>query len=203
MRTLIIPALLACSAVGASALDYNIRVDIDGTKNDIHFSDFAPVSTKGVVTKATWLATEKADAHLCGQFATPVGTWTEVAFRATPSADGQIALSLMGPWQRKPNQETVADDKKEIEEIRVSWDLVSVDGATVANGDFEQANASGAEGWWFNKGAERMTGENLAKSGKAWISTWHNGNAVQLITVSAGKPFTIRGWVQSTYPATK
>lgn len=202
MRILIIPAVLAC-AVSASALDYNIRVDIDGTKHDIHFTDFAPVSSKGVVTKATWLAPEKADSHLCGQFATPVGTWTEVSFRATPSADGQVMISLMGPWQRKANQEAATEDKREIDEIRVGWDQISVEGASaVNNGDFEQASKDGAEGWWFNKGAELKT-DDQAKSGKAWVSAWHNGNVVQSITVTAGKPFTIHGWVRATYPSTK
>ena len=114
-------------------------------------------------------------------------SWSEVAIRFTPAADGAVELILNGPWASAPGGGLIRQE--------ILWDELSATGATLTNGGFEQTSATGPAAWtapWapypaadaWPLAAEAMAGRKLA-------ATWHNRPLSQQLQVKAGRPVTL------------
>lgn len=202
MRTALATFVLLAAAGSAAALDHNVRIDLDSDKkSEVTFANLAITQGQGRTTNAATWRKDRPDTFAAALIAAPLGTWSEVAFTATPSVDGKIALSFKGPWKAK--KAPAPGEKPELEAVFADVDLVSVEGATVRNGDFEEASKEGTRpvGWWMGKEAEWMKDAADAKSGKAYVHVWHSSPAAQELTVTAGTPITVRAWVRPTAEA--
>lgn len=202
MRPVAVTTLLILLAGPVAALDHNVRIDLDSDrKSEVTFSALAISRGEGRTTNAASWRKDRPDTFAAALLAAPMGGWSEVAFTATPSMDGKITLSLKGPWKAK--KAPVPGEKPDLEAVYADVDLVSVEGAAVRNGDFEDPNQDGSRpaGWWLGKEAEWVKGAADAKSGTAYVHAWHSHPAAQEIVVAAGKPITVRAWVRPTIEA--
>lgn len=193
MRRILVP-LLATAAVCAAD---NVRIDLvarDGTA----LANATTTGAGGHVSLASWGPEEKRKGYLTTGFAVPAKAWTQVGITFTPAAACEVVLNLMGPWKPKPGT-----DNKELEQVFVTYDLVTAEGATIANGDFEEAGDGGLPKGWFKAGGGdgQKTVTAGAKSGAKAVSSWHNGMIGQIVQVPAGKPVTIKVWAWSEVDA--
>lgn len=197
MRRILLPLLLASAGFAAD----NVRFDF-ATKDGTALEGFTVTAGKGRVALAGWGPEEKRKGYLTTAFAIPAGEWTEVGITFTPAADCDASLTLMGPWKPVPGT-----DNKELEKVFVTWDKLTIEGATSVNGDFEDLDDKGQpKGWW--KGGKEDAGNKVvtdgAKSGQNAILAWHNGQYAQPLKLAGGKPVKISVWAKSTVdPAAK
>ncbi|MEI7909096.1 MAG: glycoside hydrolase family 5 protein [Verrucomicrobiota bacterium] len=110
--------------------------------------------------------------------------WSETSISFTPAQDGPVELTLSGPWEQSKSATLLRQE--------ILWDDISAEGASVANGSFEQSAEHGPAGWqapwaaypgpdaWPLAHAAALTGKRLAAS-------WHNRPLTQTLQLKAGQ----------------
>ncbi|NOY81567.1 MAG: hypothetical protein GXP31_11270 [Kiritimatiellaeota bacterium] len=114
--------------------------------------------------------------------------WVPFTFTFVPRADGRVRLELRG----RPLRSTLQKDR--FIPVWTYWDDLRVTGATLVNGDFEQAAAkrAGPAGWIASHQALWVAAPGVAASGKRCVKTWFLGTMSQEITVKKGVPVTVK-----------
>ena len=108
--------------------------------------------------------------------------WKKHSFTFTPKADGQIEFIIMGNRKDKD----------------ILYDSVTVKGATLNNGTFEELNAKGLPaGWNLKQEAFRSNG---AASGKHCVQTNHDKRATQRISVKGGQAVEVSFMMKAAQP---
>ena len=157
----------------------NARIDING---------------EGIVLKAisgpqggsfqniTWGKDEDRKFSLTGETAPFVDDqWVKSTFTFVAESDGKVSINLMGNWT--PN----APGKKNMDARWVFYDMITVEGATLQNGGFEQAQDGKPVGW--ECAGLYITSGGI--DGKAMIKAWHNQRCSQVIEVKKGQTVAI------------
>jgi len=114
--------------------------------------------------------------------------WRQFTFKFTPKVDGQVRLELRG----RPLRSTI--NHADFIPIWTYWDNLRVEGATLANGDFEDVDPKSGKltGWQQSSQALRVTAPGIAASGKACVKTWFLGSINQVIDVKQGVTVTVQ-----------
>ncbi len=122
----------------------------------------------------------------------PSDEWREFEYSFVPDADGAVEMQLMG-------QGHMSATEGDYIPLWVYFDDVSVEGAELANGGFEERDAAGRPAGWANseQGGFLVVDEGSAFSGECAVKVWHNGRFRQTIQVTAGAPVTIRAMVRA------
>jgi hypothetical protein len=111
--------------------------------------------------------------------------WKELEMEFIPEADGTVIVSLRGMWFRPKGE------KKNLP-VWIYFDEIEVEGADLANGDFEEVDEKGKlKGWKLAK-ENLVKDENIASSGKNCIKAWHNQAADQKLKVTKDQPVKIK-----------
>ncbi|MDB6041148.1 MAG: retaining beta-glycosidase, partial [Verrucomicrobiales bacterium] len=61
------------------------------------------LNAKGEVTRANWLAPERIPGSYSVQIPISHFAWKELIFSFTPEHDGQVTITLLGPWEPSPD----------------------------------------------------------------------------------------------------
>ena len=182
MRVLSIAIAMAASFLASSswATDLQGRIDIQGYGNGIVLT---PGSAEGgSIMNATWEKDQLRGKQTIVTFFNADSDWRKGVFSFTPDKDGQVSLLLKGAW-----------DKDGV----ITWtiiDAVQLEGAEIKNGNFED----GAANWIFpEKGGQKASISDIAKSGSKSVKVAHECPAIQMITVKAGQPVTVKFWYKA------
>lgn len=183
-------------AIGSSAFARNFiaRVDVQGV-NDL---ELKPVEN-GNMTNATWGEQERRKFTVTGMHRhLPADKWTKVTFSFVPVRDGRVQLNLLGQWFRER-------DKKNPDQMWIYFNSVSVDGATLVNGDLSEAKDGIPVGWRCAKDQYITEGLDFPSGSKATVKVWHNQRCQQEIAVKGGQTITITAYVRPAeyIPATE
>jgi endoglucanase len=143
----------------------------------------------GSVQRPNWLPEEQRGRAYTVNFTISRIGWRTVVIRFVPAGSGDVTLTLMGPWEEASRGVLYRQE--------VLWDDIRVQGATLANGNFEKANSS----WTANGGTiVRQSAEVHAVSGTHYARTWHNQTLSASLNVNGGKPVTIHLQVRAALP---
>lgn len=118
------------------------------------------------------------------------GVWNKFSFRFIPEKDGKISITLIATADKNMKS-------GKTENSWILWDTLSLDGATLMNGDMELKNANGKPAHWLDNG-QTTNGNDLpqAHSGSGLLCTAAKKQAVQSgINVTAGQEVTLTGYV--------
>ena len=106
--------------------------------------------------------------------------WRQYTFSFTPSADGNIKISLQSQ-----------KDNNKPDPIQVDYDSITVEGGTLENGDLEDKDSAGKAKSWTYTNNVIPEGSETAKSGRAFVTaTWNNAIS-NTIAAKAGQTATI------------
>jgi len=113
---------------------------------------------------------------------TSTAGWKEYSLTFTPANSGYVWLSLEGEYPPKEDPDLV---------LKVDFDDVSVEGAKIVNGDFEEKSAdAGPKAWKYS--AEAIPNDSFAgESDSSYVTVTANNRIGQTITVRAGEPVTV------------
>ncbi|MBN8526628.1 MAG: hypothetical protein J0M02_14945 [Planctomycetes bacterium] len=191
-------SLLVAAAAFAHTAEA-VRIDLDATAAGIRLEAAAPAAgTKTSVGQGTWIADPAKQAcFLSVRSALAAKAWTQVGCTFTPAASGKVVVILRGPWSKPAVAGEAAAP------IPVSYDAVTVQGAVLANGSFEEKGAEASQpyaGWKAVTAAGYPRPAGAAKDGSAAVSVWHDGHLSQVIEVTAGSPVTLTAWAWSDRP---
>lgn len=136
---------------------------------------------------AGWLGKDDRDSMVVTHIDLDGQTWAPFSFTVEPLADGALDLNLKGKFIKGGG------------ELWVIYDNLQVEGATLANGDFE--HGKDVKGWtldWVKSGkkAELVHGDGLVQQGGSALRVNHDAKAGQTLQVLAGQRITIRGSVR-------
>ena len=127
----------------------------------------------------------------------PTAAWTPLWIEFVPAADGLVDIDLQGEHYRK----LTGND------VRLVWaDNVSVEGegASIVNGDFEEAGPDGKPvGWKFTSALQpdRYSRDGkVATSGESCVAVWYGSQARQAFTVRRGKRYRVTAWFRLIEP---
>lgn len=142
----------------------------------------------GTVANGSWLEDPEARERLL-DLSAPVTwwRWQPVTVRFVPRADGEVALSLNGPWAEAEGGEVWRQE--------LLWDDFEVEGTSLSNGDFSQ----GLDGW-SSPWADQPPADDWPLSGKEVGASWHGRPLVTKLPVKAGRPVTLRFRVKAAVP---
>ena len=114
--------------------------------------------------------------------------WSEVGFRFVPASNGVIALDLLGPWEKSPGGALYLQE--------VLWDALTVSGAVLTNGGFEQPDG------WANPwgGPVLFEQDQPAREGARSARVWHDRRLRTSLRVTGGQEVTVRAWVRARVP---
>ena len=190
IKCLKIAAILLCvSPLFAQKPVELARISIDGTNDGIIITN-SSVCGGGMLEPCSWGPEEKRKQIMTFILPSSGKDWKSSSLRFTPDKDGQIILSLLGPYVKENNK---------LKRINVLFDNVTVEGSAIKNGDFEAAGKSAAapQGWELGKTPDGDFARYLPRSrkrgidGTAAVMVWTGGMAYQLITVKKDVPVTI------------
>ena len=157
------------------------RVDISG-KDVVLKAVSGPEG--GSLQNITWGKEDDRKFSLIGETALlPADQWIKASFTFMPENDGKVTICLKGNW-------TKDKDKKNIDVRWVYYDMITVEGGLLQNGDFEDAKDGKPVGWNCDKELYIVT-EIKAFSGKAMVKAWHNQQCTQTIDVRKDQPVTV------------
>jgi hypothetical protein len=139
-----------------------------------------------------------------GTWAKPLGTyltastgllkstaWQEMSFTFVPEQDGSVDLRLMGRGVNHPGTGAFIP-------VWVYVDDVRVEGATLTNGGFEAAGEKDLPAAWRRElDPAWLHDAKIAAEGEGFVKTWHNGRFTQTLTVTKGRPVTVRAKVRA------
>ena len=157
----------------------NARIDVNGYGIALKAIS-AP--QRGSFQNITWGKDEDRKFSLTGETAPFIDDqWVKSTFTFVAESDGKVSINLMGNWT--PN----AAGKKNMDARWVFYDMVTVEGATLQNGGFDQAQDGKPVGWEC-AGLYITSG---GMDGKAMVKVWHNQRCSQVIEVKKGQTVTI------------
>ena len=135
IKCLKIAAILLCvSPLFAQKPVELARISIDGTNDGIIITN-SSVCGGGMLEPCSWGPEEKRKQIMTFILPSSGKDWKSSSLRFTPDKDGQIILSLLGPYVKENNK---------LKRINVLFDNVTVEGSAIKNGDFEAAGKSAA-----------------------------------------------------------
>lgn len=177
IATLFLVALTLTSFAASRA-----RIDVSGGKVVLK----AVSGPKdGYFKNIHWGKKERRKFNLTGE--TPylsADKWTKATFSFIPEADGKVVIKLMSNWSKSKG-------KKDMNAHWIYYDMITVEGATLKNGDFEKASKGKPAGWSCPSTSQYITSGLDFISGKAAVKAWHNMRCSQAITVKKGQKVTI------------
>ncbi|MBN2712856.1 MAG: hypothetical protein JXR97_10565, partial [Planctomycetes bacterium] len=162
------------------------RVDISSKDQALEVVDVSAGTVFGI---PSWNRKKKdANHNLTASFPVDSTSWTPTTLTFRAKADTTITIKFRGP-HKTVNGKT--------EKIWVGYDSVSLDGASLANGDFSKTSGGMPAGWQFWKDTDSgdqavYITEGGAGDGGPWIKLWHNCPAVQNIKVKGGKTLVLK-----------
>jgi GH35 family endo-1,4-beta-xylanase len=127
---------------------------------------------------ATWLAPDLQQNIILAQRPVSADQWQQISVTFTASSDGPIPLSLAGEFNKKGPT------------VWVYYDDVQVTGATLANGDFEQADGQNPSDWKLKK-SRKDSAQYVDLDGNKVILVSFAASATQMLNVKANEPVTI------------
>lgn len=182
MRKIIVALLVVVFGVGLYAQTMKARVDIKGLGVPLK-----PVSgpDKGFLKYIHWGKKEQRKFNLTGETA-PLSKnkWGKASFSFIPEKDGKVVISLAGNWSRSKG-------KKGLNACWIYYDMVTVEGSSVKNGDFENVSKKGGAAYWRCSKEAYVTSGTDFVSGKAAVKVWHNKRCTQVVKVKKGQKVTI------------
>lgn len=121
--------------------------------------------------------------------------WKEIWAEFTAGGNGQVRIQLQGE----------SYEQKSPQDVRRVWvDDVRVSGATLANGDFEIADANGRPAGWTTPesfpSAWYSRDGRTAKSGRSCVAVWCGGTIGQQFTVRKGQRYRVSAWFRVIDP---
>lgn len=174
MKIILIAVAFAAAAALSAADD--ARIDLLAKSGLVCNS----VSEGVTASPALWMKGREDQRLIVTVQSTP--EWKKHTFTFTPKADGQVEFIIMG------------NQKKHL----LLYDAVTVKGATLKNGDFEERNAKGLPVGWNLKKEAFHTGD--AASGKNCVQTHHDQRATQHISVKGGQPVEVSFQLKALRP---
>ena len=120
-------------------------------------------------------------------------SWSELSVSFTPAQDGNVELSLLGPW--------AADENGAMPRQEVLWEGAYATGTEIENSDFDGAEVGAPAGWkspWG--GYPAPDAWPLAQAGKGIAAAWCNRPLVQVLKVKGGKKVTLRLLAKAATP---
>lgn len=154
----------------------DFRINVSGIKGTAS----APCKTSAGVTlsQASWLKAKKDNTLSCDVKVT--GEWKKYSFSFIPKASGRFTISLMSSNARS----------------FAACDDITITGATLKNGNFEQLNSKGEpEGWMKMKNPRFSNSEGVNNSNCS--ITAHNDRWLQIINCTEGQEVTITFYARS------
>ena len=174
MKNYLIVLLTVVQVCAASAADF--RINISG----VNGSTLKPVSaSEGVVLQqASWLKQRKDQTLSCNA---AVGKeWKQYSFTFMPKKTGKYTLAVMSSNEK----------------FFASCDNITVEGATLKNGDFEELANNGEPKYWV-----KMKKPSFAKSGgvdnSKFVTTAHNDRWTQIISCTKGVEVKVTFYARS------
>ena len=166
------------------------RINVDGTADGITITD-AAACEGGRLEPCSWGPEEKRRQIMTFILPSSSANWKNSWLRFTPDKDGQVNVSLLGPY--------VLENKKP-RRIDVLFDNITIEGSSLRNGEFESVAkpGGGPQAWVLGKTPDGDYPRYLAGkkkrgvNGTAAVMVWTGGMAYQLITVKKDVPVTIR-----------
>lgn len=173
-------APLAILAVGIAA-DINAdeisaRIDIAGDDGAIALSTLE-TSANCTASNQNWGDVSVRDKRLIVTATPYEDEWQDAWVKFNPSKDGSVNVALRGPWVSKGGT---------LEKVQVLYDCVSVEGSSIADGDFEKGGA------WTMAPDCLVKDRSISLSGENCVIVWHDSPASQRIKVRKGIPVTLR-----------
>ena len=159
------------SLLGAAEFRINIS-GINGTASK-------PVSaSEGVVLQqANWLKKNKDRTLSCNVETTK--EWKQYSFSFMPKKSGKYTISIMS-----------GRDK-----VFASCDEITIEGATLKNGNFEELNDKGEPLFWIKMKNPRISSSGGVNDSK-FVTTAHNDRWAQIITCTKGQTVTVTFYVR-------
>jgi endoglucanase len=120
-------------------------------------------------------------------------SWSELSVSFTPVQDGNVELSLLGPW--------AADENGGMPRQEVLWDGAYAVGTEIENSDLDGAEVGAPAGWkspWGDYPAPDAW--PLAQAGKGIAAAWCNRPLVQVLKVKGSKTVTLRLLAKAATP---
>ncbi len=136
---------------------------------------------------ATWLAPNQQQYIILAQRPASPDDWQQIRVTFTASSDGQVPLSLAGEFNKKGPA------------VWVYYDDVTVTGATLANGDFEQADGHNPAQWKLKKSRQAAARYEEIDGSKVILVSF-GAAASQMLHVKANQPVTITAKVRLYQP---
>ncbi len=194
MKRLMTAILFGAAMLPAATLmGTDFRVDILVEKN-ICGLEFKGGSEGLQGKKATWLK-ENADCRML-VIGKAGETWEEKSFQFTAKENCEVAIHLLAEWK--------ADNKPQ--RPWVAYDNVRIEGASIKNGSFENAEKKGLAKNWGIDGKKNFyvlkKGDGAA-DGKRYIEVSHDYRAVQKFKCKKGQTVTVTFMVRDIKPAEK
>ena len=165
----------------AFAADPTARVDINATDSKLALK---AGTVEGGVTSAPspGQSGDAAKQNLMFNMPVTADKWTPMVIKFTAEGDGKVSLSLRGQYRKDA-------------EVWVYYDAITVTGAEIKNGDFEDGTADkGIAKEWTAKGGQHpvvVKDDGVPQAGKACVKVSHGNRLAQEITVKAGQEVTI------------
>jgi len=181
--------IILCAISFAQAADptNEARVDISA-KDDVKLTVYKEESTKSCsFDYQKWLKGDSAIySHLWFQtIKLPADKWTQYKFVFSAEKDTSVKLSFVGNWSK--NNQT-----KKMNRLWINYDNITVEGATLKNGDFEESKSGKPVSWNMQDAENYIVDEEVkAQSGKAFVKVWYFRNVTQYIPVTAGQKVTV------------
>lgn len=173
--TIIFTSAFTLGLVAQAAPINAARIDIDSMAPDVVF--LTPGETRNG-TAENKPGGEWRNSAIRTSF--PAGAdWKQGSFSFTPDKDGALTVHVIGAWARE-----------EADRTWVICDAVTVDGAEMKNGDFE----NGTQGWWKTGKEKSASLVDSAKSGEKAAKVNHDNGFMQKIAVKGGTPVTVSFW---------
>lgn len=115
-------------------------------------------------------------------------SWSELSVSFTAAADGDVELTLLGPW--------AADENGSMPRQEVLWDQIRIEGAEIRNGGFESSGQATPAGWHSPWGAyPPATSWPLADApaleGRRVAAAWCKRPLTQVFRVKGGTSITL------------
>lgn len=166
------------------------RFDLSPDNSVGRLTDGEVTRGDGRIERMSWLQPPERDRGYVVAIPATHRGWREFEIRFTPAGSGKVTLALKGPWEDSGQFKPFRQD--------VEWDVLSAEGTTLANGDFEGATPQA--GWTGGNQVAKGTQDAPAKHGEQFIRVWHDTPLFTELQVTAGTPVVLRGFVRAARP---
>lgn len=183
-------AALSPLAVRAQPREIMARADVIGTREKIQCI-VVSVPRGGTGLISHWHPTlEENKRHATFEMPAVRNEWREMVFSFLPTASGKVDLQLKGMCFRLDGV---------TQRLWVVFDDLTVEGAEVKNGDFENVGKNGGPANWHLSSKDGFKAVHIqdaarAHGGKGAIEVAHDQTATQGMQVEANRKVTVRVW---------